>query len=747
MQRYLIEFNKLIKEKKPHFVAFFSYLALTLILFWPILPKLTSMVFGSGDAFQSLFFLWYVPYAISHHMSIYYTHLLFYPVGASLVDQTIMPLAGIIFAPVTFFNSALTYNLIFIFGFLLSSFFSFELSLYVTKNPMASFIGGIVFGFSPMHIAQAYGHLNWGSVEFIPLFLLFFLKFFDTKKLRYAAYASIAFVFLSFFGDIEQGIIVSFFSILFIILLLAFSETRKRVFSLNFLYGILAFVLLTAIISSPFLFGISKGFSQALNQTRSLSDVSHNELWSDNLLAFFVPSYYNELLFPLFSSLSSIYQIDGTERVSYLGYSVLFLSIFALYSYFRKSKENKERFQFILIALILIVAFSWMSTGPYLQSTPNGLSYVVLNQTGLKIPGPYLAYRQIPLFKIVREPGRFDVIVTLLLSMLSAIGFDELTKRIRLKKEYALTIFVILILIEYNGTPLSMKSALSLMSSTRIPQGVRELGSISGNFTTLFLPATENYFSLSPEYYPGIESYYETAIRRPIIGGYISRTNYSQNISLSTIPLVTSAAYLEEGEGLSYVSPIIENYSNLTLFWLNIYNVPFIVVLRNAYNYTDQILLLTYLTSEFGQPIFQSENISIYSTQKALENISGKSIVAYTSGIWVPGFDIFCPNPFQCDRNLSVAWFGSPERGIVVYSPSEKNSTVYFTGISLRNLTVEVNAMDKIFSLNFSTSAKEYNISLHLSKGINEILFYSPYFVNSSIGNLSVYGIYNFTIK
>ena len=56
------------------------------------------------------------------------------------------------------------------------------------------------------------------------------------------------------------------------------------------------------------------------------------------------------------------------------------------------------------------------------------------------------------------------------------------------------------------------------------------------------------------------------------------KENQSQLASADEIPLASAAAYLQQGYGLIYPSPVAGNFTNETLLWLENYNTQDIVL-------------------------------------------------------------------------------------------------------------------------------------------------------------------------
>lgn len=732
LKRYVFEYK-----------IFLIYLAVALVLFWYLTINITTVVpSGYGDVFQSMFNLWWVPYSIFVlHSSPYFTNLLYYPVGANFVTQTMSPIAGILTWPIQQLSPALAYNLLFFTSFALSGLFMYMLAYYITENKYASFIAGLIFAFSPMHIAQSIAHLDWTIIEFIPLFILFLLKSVFESKKRYPILAAISFFLLTFMGDIEQGIIMFMFAI--VALILVFILRRKDILwkqvAINLTYMIAAVIVL----SSPFLLAMAPHFKGALNESSQLSNIPHNMQWSDNLASFFLPSYYNGFFNGVSLSYSNqiyaltyqgiTYPIDIGERVSYIGYSVLIMMILGVYYDYRKNRLRHSLFW-----IILFVAYILLSLGPYVQ--------IMGTVTG--VPTLYSAYLNIPYLNIVREPGRFDVIVTIAIAILAAIGFVHISenKDDRKKMLYAAVLSVI-ILTEYVGLAVPPFSSQLYMNST-IPKEYYAIGNVSGNFSVLMLPSLPQAGS-RPAEFTGQETYYVTATRRPLVGGYTGRTNNTQELSVALIPLSQEAQTLQYASILSFGSPITENVTNETLLFLALYNTSFITVIRSAYNLTSQQLLYSYLTSAFGQGLVTNSSF-VFSTRSAITKEAGRSIVSYlaNSTQWISGTLICYYSTGPCNQTLERMWVGSSYRSIIIYSPNDTNVTIGMNAITYNGNTrlyVSLNNyMDKNITLR--NSDMHYAFNAKLAQGFNQLSLYLPSSPAQSAEPYMTFGVYNITI-
>ena len=716
------------KATKSKYVGYFKialiYLAITLILFWPLTLNITSTVVnGGGDVFQTMWNLWWVNYSLFVlHTSPYFTNLLYYPVGASLVTQTLTPIAGILSAPFQLVSLPFAYNTMFFLDFALSGLFMYLLADYLVENKYAAFIAGLIFAFSPMHIAQSYGHLDWTGIEFLPLYLLFMLKMFKSNDLKYAVGAAISFLFITFLGDVEQGIVtvvVTFFLLLFYLA----TKRRSSILNVNFARSLGVMVVVILVLGSPFFLSILYGIIHdgALSTASQQSSIAYNEIWSQSVFTYLLPSQFNNQFYGLATSVyGSIFYPNPTERTAYLGIVASVLAIVALFYDWKRSKFNNTS-----LWIFLGIVFFLLSLGPFIQLT--GINSVSA------VPGLYYLYAKIPLFNLVREPGRFDLVVTVALGVLAAIGAKELFNHERIKgitklktEQYLTAAIGIIIILEYVGITTPGPFVNSMFLNAQIPLGYKELGNIQGNFTVMMLPNLPN--ATRPALYTGMAEYYQSAFQKQMISGYTSRTNSTQELTVEVIPLSLSSLYLQEGYGFIYPTPIIENISNVNLLLLAYYNVHFIGVARSAYNITSLSTLYVYLTSLFGLPVYQDNTTMLFSTSNALASNAGTHLVAYTTFPWTPGYAL-CKYAQSCNSTLSSMWWGPQARGIMIFAPPKQtNVTMNFSALSYygqSSLEIILNNPQNIIATeHLRQEPANFSVNMKLQPGLNELLFY-----------------------
>lgn len=109
----------------------------------------------------------------------FYTNYLFYPEGVTLLFHPVDVADGLLAMPLYgLLGGDVTYNVVVLFSFVLGGWGAYLLALYLTGSRRAAFVAGLVFVLSPYHFLRLQiGHLNLATVQWIPFYILFLLKF------------------------------------------------------------------------------------------------------------------------------------------------------------------------------------------------------------------------------------------------------------------------------------------------------------------------------------------------------------------------------------------------------------------------------------------------------------------------------------------------------------------------------------------------------------------------------------------
>ncbi len=608
--KYIADPSYLARHALTYTALFVVFLIVAFIVFSPVLANVTTTAPGTGgDVYQNLWDIWWVSYAtFTLHSSIWYTNLVFPPIGASLAFQTMMPIGSLLSAPFQGVSLAFAYNVMFFASFAVSGITMFVLARYLTKNAYAAFVAGLAFSFSAFHFMQATAHIDWLFISWVPLAAYFFMRIArQDGGIWQPIGLGTSMVLAMFMGDVEQGIMVLMLLVVMFLAYLLFR--RKRMLSRKFWIDIGIAAVATAVLGS---FGFVP-ILHALLQPGALSSINQYntpqtlQSWSDNLLSFFIPGPLNSIL--AVPNTSYVFGYDPTETTAYIGYTVLALSLYALY---------RDRRRAVLWAVIAAL-FGWVAVGPSLN----------IGTINTGIPGIYSALSQVPVTSVIREAGRFDLVVSMAMAVLAALGVSQLLSNQKAKRYAPVITIVIAALVVIEGSGIMTGSIASATTTPiSVPDIYYGIANTPGNFSVLNLPLLPNQQSPNPQLYGGKALLYTAITHKPTVGAYLTRMNSTQQAYMLNMPLIVQAYNLQAGGSMVFESPIQQNYTTQTLLAMYNYNVGIVALDGSAYNQSSLNQIASYLNSVFGKPIVSNTTLA-YTTSQAVSSSLFRSYVSY----------------------------------------------------------------------------------------------------------------------
>ena len=475
-------------RKKTIIFILLIYTLLTLILTYPTVFKINTHIPGDliagadEDAWHDLWSFWWIKKSLTSLSNPYFTDYLYYPNGVNLAFLEMSFFNSFLSIPLQlFFNLTTIYNLLFFFHYIIAALGAYLLVYYLTKNKYASFIAGFIFAFSPYHTIHSIGNFSLQSIGWIPFFILYFIKIFDEKTIKNVVLATIFLLFISL-SNLYYGIYSIIFSILFIFYVFFYNKLKLKKIPLKYL--MLMFVLFFIIIL-PFVYPLVEEIF--LGHTYIYNSPTFSIAHSADLMSFITPNW----LHPLFRNLRfSIYERftgDNFENVTFVGYLVLILVIYALI----KVKKSEVRFWGISSLFFFILAL-----GPYL--------HIFGKIFYLPLPGWIIQHM---LFvNHMRVPSRFAVMVILSLAVLVGYGCKDILNKINnpsIKRLFVFIIFLI-ILFEFLAVPYPMHN-------TKVNEFYKQLKNDNKDYAILEMPFT---FPILNKF-----MYYQTVHEKKLIGG------------------------------------------------------------------------------------------------------------------------------------------------------------------------------------------------------------------------------------
>jgi hypothetical protein len=165
-----------------------GFLAFAVYATWPLATNMFSGFSDRGDSYLDAWMLWWVKEQGFSLHNPYYTGHMLAPVGSYLAYGGLMPLAGVVLAPITaLFGAGVARNLASLAVPVAASYVTYRLGMRIGLVRCIALITGGLYGFSTLLIMRAAYHLNLGAgLIFAPLALLCAVRYYQRPTWRNA---------------------------------------------------------------------------------------------------------------------------------------------------------------------------------------------------------------------------------------------------------------------------------------------------------------------------------------------------------------------------------------------------------------------------------------------------------------------------------------------------------------------------------------------------------------------------------
>lgn len=392
-------------KKAAGILFIFSCFITFLILF----PYTRYLATNLPNTIDPVFYAW----NIGHNLQSFAQkgeHLLntniFYPETNTLALSDTLYAQTISLLPLRFFTENVVWmeNAYIVLTFPLAAVFMFFLAYYITENILASVISGFFYAFSYPRLSQI-GHMPMVSSQWIPLFVLFLLKYLEKGSRKSILLVCVLYI-LNITSSMYFGVFVLLY-VLIAVIIECFHWIRNRSWALfkRISFQTILFAIPTLIILCLVLFpyirlkaeypGIQRPFDDAVRFSAQLID------------------YLTILPTSLIARLN-IFPTATNEKPLYPTVTLLILALCGIYFGWKKQKKYVIFFTLSGITALLL------SFGPYIDI----IDHQIL-QFRLTMPYYYL-YQAVPILQIIRVPARLSIIFILSLSVLSGIALAHI---------------------------------------------------------------------------------------------------------------------------------------------------------------------------------------------------------------------------------------------------------------------------------------------------------------------------------
>jgi hypothetical protein len=170
---------------RSHLYALVGYTILALVVTYPTILHFTTQIPGEllPDRNQDYWNLWWITQAFSRGVDPFYTDAIYYPFGAPLYYHILgLPQWFIGLVPLLLWGYSAANNTVILASFILSGYGAFRLALMFTGRPLASFLGGVIYGYTPYMLASVSIWQNANtSIQWLPFYAEAWLRAWQSR--------------------------------------------------------------------------------------------------------------------------------------------------------------------------------------------------------------------------------------------------------------------------------------------------------------------------------------------------------------------------------------------------------------------------------------------------------------------------------------------------------------------------------------------------------------------------------------
>jgi hypothetical protein len=546
-------------------LVFFCYVLLTLLMTYPVVVHLTTRLVGQGgDPWVHYWNTWWVGKALTEAKTPYYTDMLFHPLGASLVYHNFAWLNIIASLALRSLGGAIgAYNIISLLNVALCGYAMYDLVKYLLGRRSPAFVAGLVHAFWPYRLSHL-NHPNLISSQWVVWFLLYLMRAVREGRRRHVLLCAL-FLVLTALARWQLLILAVFLGALYILYSLCAERehwnrrTVGRLAAVGVLAGLTLAYPIFPLVREQIVGDYPDDLfidEQALRQTDPLTYVTPN------------------IRHPLRELGGSR---DLRTDVAFIGYAVLAL---AGYGAIRAGRRAR--------LWLLIAAFSFvMALGPYLR---------LRGQVYTDLPLPYQLLGWSPPVRVLRNPHRFNILLSIPVAVLTAHGVFHLSKR---RAHLAPLAAAGLILFEYLSVPLP---TLTLAYSPFYDQ----LAATPGRFGLYDLPMG---FSGAAKFY----MYLQTIHGKPLVEGKMARPERTVNDFINSDPFTEHLRLTNEMDPeLTAISRHLAHLADHDVRYLILHRDP---QLQTHSGYPTPERWADWQDWLTIEPFYQDDRIAVYHTR------------------------------------------------------------------------------------------------------------------------------------
>ncbi len=583
-------------------MAFVVYAVLTLVLTYPLVRDLGGAIPGdSFDGWQNFWNFWWLKQSLVDQLrNPLWTDLLYAPTGVSLLFHTLNPFNGLVTLPLQLAgNLYLAYNASVLLAFAAGGLGTFLLTYQVLaaarpRVPWAApFIAGLIFTFSPYHLAHLLGHMQLISLQWIPFYALYLWRGLQRAQAgrstwRDSAKAGLFLVLVAlcdwyylFYCLLLTALALGWVTAILLWRAARSGERPTARTAWQVVVMPLASIALTVLVLSPILIPMVR---EARVFSFMVPPASESTRLSADLLAFVTPSGFHPWWGTAVQTWADrTFTSSFSEYTVFVGFVALGLAVLGAW------RGGRGRWFWLAATFLFFV----LALGPVLHVA--GQTDVLPGGGQLRLPYAWL-YDTLSLMRISRSVSRFSVMVMLGLAVLAGMGVAWLLARLVHRRRLRLVTPWLLagaILFEVLPVPYPV-------SPPDTPAWYTTLAQTPGSGAVLNLPVNWD----RPGYL-----LYQTVHGRPLTVGYISRDD--PRTYTTRVPVLQQLRAL----GPDVLTDDLRRIGPSVLAWLGVEYVVLDNYKMPGPSEREPTTAIAQTVFDEQAPVFSDERLTVYQVQ------------------------------------------------------------------------------------------------------------------------------------
>ena len=498
---------------------------------WRTASYVGDLAEDSGQFIWHFLHLWRV---VTGDADLFFSDRVFYPVGLQMVRQDWAPTAALLALPFQPGGALFALNMEVLIAFTLCGFFTYLLARHLSGDRLLALMAGIIFAFCEFRMDKSFGHINQANQQFLPLYLLFLVLFFQSGRWRHAVGASVCFYLATF---------CTYYQLVFVVLLTLFFLLFKVGASL---VGPGRGGRLLALGKRSLVFGcISSGVCVLLfgpllfNQWQAFMEASRS-------LTYYMPAYSADLL----SYVSSNLYVPPPQRIftgeggtAFMGYTVLALVLVSLGLVVARRRTGAG------LWLFMVVVFFFISLGSTVMVAGEEVGRLPL----------FDVLQAIPVVRGAKVAARFSSLVILCAAVAVAITLAH-ADRTWLKPRWSrgnrllLKGLIVAVVCAEMLIPPARFVQRAMPTAFPVPAAVHAVAQATGDPALIQFPLCWDAFTgnIGPHRFPRQLFAYQTVHGKPIFSGIGNMVPATTLRYLLRLPLVGELIRLGNGEALPF---------------------------------------------------------------------------------------------------------------------------------------------------------------------------------------------------